>query len=163
MENANRVIIFDFYFNPTWEEQAIGRVYRLGQLKPVFVYRIVAGGTFESKLYNQALFKAALAYRVIDKRNPMRNANKKAREWLSIPEDVPQDDIEGDKGKDPMVLDKLLEAEGTQGIIRGIKTMETLQRDANDEPLTEEEQREVEEEIRKASLLKNARRSAPGL
>jgi len=30
IQQANRVIIFDFAFNPTWEEQAIGRAYRLG-------------------------------------------------------------------------------------------------------------------------------------
>ncbi|KAI5300305.1 tRNA-splicing endonuclease subunit sen54, partial [Ascosphaera pollenicola] len=32
---ANRVIILDFGFNPSWEEQAVGRAYRLGQKKSV--------------------------------------------------------------------------------------------------------------------------------
>jgi SNF2 family DNA or RNA helicase len=31
---ANRVVIFDFRFNPIVEEQAIGRAYRIGQKKP---------------------------------------------------------------------------------------------------------------------------------
>lgn len=31
------VIIFDFTFNPTWEEQAIGTAYRLGRTKCAFV------------------------------------------------------------------------------------------------------------------------------
>ena len=30
---ATRVVLFDFCFNPTWEEQAIGRAYRLGQVR----------------------------------------------------------------------------------------------------------------------------------
>ncbi|KAK5241320.1 hypothetical protein LTR16_009505, partial [Cryomyces antarcticus] len=74
---ANRVVIFDFGFNPTWEEQAIGRAYRIGQTKPVFVYRFVAGGTFEANIYNKALFKVELASRVVDKKNPTRNAERK--------------------------------------------------------------------------------------
>ena len=32
---ANRVILMDFGWNPTWEQQAIGRAYRLGQKQPV--------------------------------------------------------------------------------------------------------------------------------
>lgn len=162
IQTANRVIIFDFGFNPTWEEQAIGRAYRLGQKKAVFVYRFVAGGTFESMLYNKALFKTSLASRVVDKRNPERNANKQAKDWLFVPQTVGQDDILADKGKDPMVLDKLLDGYG--GVvesIRAIKTMETLQRDADDAPLTEEEQREVEEEI--ANLMRAKQQPLSGV
>ena len=43
IQTANRVIIFDFGFNPAWEEQAIGRSYRFGQEKPVFVYIVPNG------------------------------------------------------------------------------------------------------------------------
>ena len=34
LQGATRVIIFDFRFNPMWEQQAVGRAYRLGQRKP---------------------------------------------------------------------------------------------------------------------------------
>ncbi|RMX89176.1 hypothetical protein D0869_01071 [Hortaea werneckii] len=53
IQGANRVIIMDFGFNPAWEEQAVGRVYRLGQKKPVFVYRFLAGGTYETNMWNK--------------------------------------------------------------------------------------------------------------
>ncbi len=53
LQSANRVVIFDFKFNPTQEEQAVGRAYRIGQLKPTFVYRFVCGGTFESNIHNR--------------------------------------------------------------------------------------------------------------
>ncbi|KAI5303953.1 hypothetical protein KEM56_007027, partial [Ascosphaera pollenicola] len=49
---ANRVIIFDFGYNPSHEEQAIGRVYRMGQQKAVFVYRLIGGGTYEEEIHN---------------------------------------------------------------------------------------------------------------
>lgn len=108
LPGANRVIIFDFGFNPIWEEQAVGRAYRIGQEKPVFVYRFTAGGTFEDKLHNQAVFKMQLASRVVDKKNPMRFAKKGVRQYLFEPTPVEQKDLSSFIGKDPLVLDGIL-------------------------------------------------------
>jgi len=108
LPGANRVIIFDFGFNPIWEEQAVGRAYRIGQEKPVFVYRFTAGGTFEDKLHNQAVFKTQLASRVVDKKNPMRFAIKGVRQYLFEPKSVVQKDLSSFLGKDPLVLDGIL-------------------------------------------------------
>lgn len=55
LQSANRVIIFDFKFNPILEEQAIGRAYRIGQKKPTFIYRFIAGGTFEDSIHNKTV------------------------------------------------------------------------------------------------------------
>ncbi|TKA78522.1 hypothetical protein B0A49_05123 [Cryomyces minteri] len=151
---ANRVVIFDFGFNPTWEEQAIGRAYRIGQSKPVFVYRFVAGGTFEANIYNKALFKVELASRVVDKKNPTRNAERKVRDFLYEPLAIEQEDITQFQGKDPLVLDEILAqqtAEGQVPYIRAITTMNTLQIEAN-EPLTEEEKSIVAKDIEEQKL-----------
>lgn len=105
---ANRVIILDDHFNPTYEEQAVGRAYRLGQTKAVFVYHLMAGGTFEELLHNQSVFKQQLASRVVDKKNPARYAMRKIGEYLFHPKKVEQKDLGQFRGKDPEVLDRIM-------------------------------------------------------
>lgn len=108
---ANRVVILDDHFNPMWEKQAIGRAYRIGQQKKVYVYRLTVGGTFEQALQNQTLFKDQLATRVVDKKNPNRIALKGAGQYLFSPKTVDQKDLSQFLGKDPLVLDRLLAAQ----------------------------------------------------
>ena len=154
LPGANRVVLFDFNFNPTWEEQAIGRAYRIGQEKPVYVYRFISAGTFETNVYNKAVFKTQLASRVVDKKNPKSHASK-SKDYLYEPRQTPAEDVSDVIGKDPVVLDQILEARQQKNDthIRSITTTETLQADAGDD-LTEAELQEVykmseEENLRK--------------
>ena len=64
---ADTVIIFDPWWNPAVEEQAIDRAYRIGQDKAVFVYRLVAAGTIEEKMDELKARKRALADGLFDK------------------------------------------------------------------------------------------------
>jgi SNF2 family DNA or RNA helicase len=82
---ANRIVIFDFSFNPSWEEQAVGRAYRLGQKKKVYVYRMVSGGTVEEKIYGKTVFKKQLACRVIDRKNVAREGTASDRWQYLVP------------------------------------------------------------------------------
>ncbi|KAF8544219.1 P-loop containing nucleoside triphosphate hydrolase protein [Trichophaea hybrida] len=47
---ASRVIILDADFSPMWDEQPVGRAYRLGQKKEVFVYHLIAEGSVDTQL-----------------------------------------------------------------------------------------------------------------
>ncbi|MCK1678393.1 DEAD/DEAH box helicase [Bradyrhizobium sp. 147] len=61
LTTADTVIIFDPWWNPAVEEQAIDRAHRIGQHKAVFVYRLVAAGTIEEKMDELKARKRALA------------------------------------------------------------------------------------------------------
>ncbi len=50
LTQANRVFLMEPAMNPALEAQAIGRVYRLGQRKPVKIIRMQMKDTFESRL-----------------------------------------------------------------------------------------------------------------
>ena len=58
---ADTVIHYDPWWNPAVENQASDRAYRIGQDKPVFVYRLIARGTVEEKIQHLQQEKAALA------------------------------------------------------------------------------------------------------
>ena len=47
LQTADTVVLFDSDWNPQADLQAMARVHRLGQRKPVHIYRLVSGGTAE--------------------------------------------------------------------------------------------------------------------
>ena len=50
LTNADTVIHFDPWWNPAVENQATDRAHRIGQTKPIFVYKLVAESTIEEKI-----------------------------------------------------------------------------------------------------------------
>lgn len=63
---ANRLILFDPDWNPANDAQAMGRVWRDGQKKKVFLYRLLCTGTIEEKIYQRQVSKEGLSANVID-------------------------------------------------------------------------------------------------
>ncbi|MBT0962295.1 DEAD/DEAH box helicase [Denitromonas iodatirespirans] len=62
---ADTVIHYDPWWNPAAENQATDRAHRIGQDKPVFVYKLVVEGSIEEKILDLQARKAELAESVI--------------------------------------------------------------------------------------------------
>jgi Helicase conserved C-terminal domain len=60
LTGANRVILFEQSWNPSWEEQAQDRAHRIGQSRDVDVVRLVAQGTVEEMIYLRQIYKMHL-------------------------------------------------------------------------------------------------------
>jgi SNF2 family DNA or RNA helicase len=58
--------MFDPWWNPAVEQQAAGRAHRIGQDKPVFVYKMIAEGTIEDRMLELQARKQALAGGLLD-------------------------------------------------------------------------------------------------
>lgn len=58
---ADTVIHYDPWWNPSVENQATDRAHRIGQDKPVFVYKMIAEGTVEERILELQEKKAGLA------------------------------------------------------------------------------------------------------
>ena len=71
---ADTVIHYDPWWNPAVEDQATDRAYRIGQDKPVFVYRLIAAGTVEERIEQMKARKRELADAMFDER-PVANFN----------------------------------------------------------------------------------------
>lgn len=63
---ADTVIHYDPWWNPAVEQQATDRAHRIGQDKPVFVYKLICEGTLEERMLALQARKAALAQSVYD-------------------------------------------------------------------------------------------------
>ncbi|MCB1878174.1 MAG: DEAD/DEAH box helicase [Chromatiales bacterium] len=61
LTEADTVIHYDPWWNPAVEAQATDRAHRIGQDKPVFVYKLIAEGTVEEKILALQERKAELA------------------------------------------------------------------------------------------------------
>ena len=67
LTSADTVIFFDSDWNPQMDLQAQDRVHRIGQTKPVLIYRLVTADSVESKILERASSKRKLEKLVIHK------------------------------------------------------------------------------------------------
>jgi SNF2 family DNA or RNA helicase len=66
LTEADYCFLLDPWWNPATEAQAIDRTHRIGQTRPVMVYRLIASGTIEEKVVALARRKAELFRGVMD-------------------------------------------------------------------------------------------------
>ncbi|KAG0454043.1 hypothetical protein HPP92_025347 [Vanilla planifolia] len=70
---ADTVIIHDMDFNPQMDRQAEDRCHRIGQVKPVTVYRLVTKGTVDENIYEIARRKLVLDAAVLQSGTALEN------------------------------------------------------------------------------------------
>ncbi|KAI8149383.1 P-loop containing nucleoside triphosphate hydrolase protein [Fennellomyces sp. T-0311] len=99
---ANRMIICDSDWNPQHDEQSVGRVYRYGQTKDVFIYRLHTYTTIEHRLLYQSIHKRGLASRVIDNEQLSAQDKREMRKYYAVPIQYPETQI-------PNVTDAVLQ------------------------------------------------------
>ncbi|XP_071425634.1 transcriptional regulator ATRX isoform X2 [Pithys albifrons albifrons] len=144
---ANRVIIFDASWNPSYDIQSIFRVYRFGQTKPVFVYRFLAQGTMEDKIYDRQVTKQSLSFRVVDQQQVERHftMNELTELYTFEPDLLDDPNSEKKKKRDtPMLPKDTILAELLQinkEYIVGYHEHDSLLDHKEEEELTEEERK----------------------
>jgi SWI/SNF-related matrix-associated actin-dependent regulator 1 of chromatin subfamily A len=76
---ADTVILHDLDFNPTADEQACDRCHRIGQTKPVSIYKLVSENTVDQDIYKLGAAKTELNHNILDKLNAHGDGKKKGK------------------------------------------------------------------------------------
>lgn len=71
---ASRLILFDNDWNPLVDQQALARIHRDGQKRPVFIYRLFTAGGIDEKIFQRQLTKITLSDMFLDD-HPDSNLN----------------------------------------------------------------------------------------
>ncbi len=79
---ASYVVLFDPWWNPAVEAQAIDRAHRIGQTRTVIAYRMITAGTIEEKIWELQQRKAALVADVLGEDGFARALSQKDLDYL---------------------------------------------------------------------------------
>ncbi|KAK2873459.1 hypothetical protein FQN49_002351 [Arthroderma sp. PD_2] len=78
--SANKVVVVDPNWNPSYDLQAQDRAYRIGQLRDVEVFRLVSAGTIEEIVYARQIYKqqqANIGYNASTERRYFKGVQEK--------------------------------------------------------------------------------------
>jgi len=97
---ANRVVVFDASWNPCHDSQAVCRVYRYGQERTSYIYRLVTDSSLERRIYDRQINKQGMSNRVVDEMSPDAHMNSKdMHTLLCLEEDEQVGQIDKATGK----------------------------------------------------------------
>ena len=82
LTTASNVVLYDPWWNPAVEAQAIDRSHRIGQTLPVNAYRLIAPGTVEEKIWDLQQRKAKTIADVLGEQGFARNLSPADLEYL---------------------------------------------------------------------------------
>ncbi|KAI1462649.1 P-loop containing nucleoside triphosphate hydrolase protein [Annulohypoxylon moriforme] len=104
--SANKVVIMDPHWNPSYDLQAQDRAYRIGQVRDVEVYRLISTGTIEEITYARQIYKQQQA-------NIGYNASNERRYFKGVQQD-------SERKGEIFGLQNLLTYHGDQVVLRDI-------------------------------------------
>ncbi|XP_058066103.1 uncharacterized protein LOC131215727 [Anopheles bellator] len=143
---ANRVVVFDASWNPCHDTQAVCRVYRYGQKKPCFVYRLVMDNCLEKKIYDRQINKQGMSDRIVDECNP--DAHLSMKEITSLCYDDGEDgevkDFSQDKDKFIDIVMQHLLASHSKKLTKAPFAHESLLIDRKEKKLSSAEKRQAQ-------------------
>jgi len=82
LTNASYVVLYDPWWNPAVEAQAIDRTHRIGQTKTVNAYKLIAPGTVEEKIWNLQQSKQQTISDVLGEKGFAKSLSKDDLEFL---------------------------------------------------------------------------------
>jgi SNF2 family DNA or RNA helicase len=82
LTNASYVVLYDPWWNPAVEAQAIDRSHRIGQTQTVNAYRLIAPGTVEEKIWELQQSKAKTIADVLGEEGFARSLSKSELDYL---------------------------------------------------------------------------------
>ena len=82
LTNASYVVLYDPWWNPAVEAQAIDRSHRIGQTRTVNAYRLIAPGTVEEKIWDLQQRKAQTITDVLGEEGFARSLSKDDLDYL---------------------------------------------------------------------------------
>ncbi|CAM4935936.1 unnamed protein product [Rotaria socialis] len=147
---ANRVIVMDVSWNPCLDAQAVCRVYRYGQKRHCYIYRLIADFTMEKRIYDRQIAKQGMADRVVDELQPQNPFTKNEVENLlhfAAEEELPAADLVTkihEITDDPILISACKQY--AQSITKIPFTHESLLSDRKEYQLTSAEKRRAEKE-----------------
>ena len=83
---ARDVVLFDPWWNPAVEAQAIDRTHRIGQDRTVIAYRLITRGTLEERILELQARKGALAREILGEGSLGRSITREDLDYLLTPE-----------------------------------------------------------------------------
>ena len=82
LTTASYVVLYDPWWNPAVEAQAIDRSHRIGQTRNVFAYRLIAPGTVEEKIWDLQQRKSQTISDVLGEEGFARSLSKTDLDYL---------------------------------------------------------------------------------
>ncbi|KAJ9580257.1 hypothetical protein L9F63_004070 [Diploptera punctata] len=86
LTGASRLVLYDSDWNPATDLQAMSRIWRDGQSRSVFIYRLLTVGSIEEKIFQRQISKTDLSGAVVDPQNTnsVRLSNDELKDLFTI-------------------------------------------------------------------------------